>query len=87
MMATEIDHRFGPGVSEAGLEDTGFVIYPVMDNTEIATGLMEGEFGFLFEQDDPRSRPPHPQLPSRRQPNDTTPDDGVVNCGHNVISN
>jgi hypothetical protein len=53
-----------------------------MDNTGIATGLMEGEFGFLFEQDDPRSRPPHPQLPRRRQPNDPTPDDGVVTKGH-----
>lgn len=82
MMATEIDHRFGPGFSEAGLKATGFVIDPGMDNTGIATGLMEGEFGFLFEQDDPRSRPPHPQLPRRRQPNDPTPDDGVVTKGH-----
>ena len=66
MMATEIDHRFGPGVSEAGLEDTGFVIYPGMDNTGIATGLMQGEFGFLFEQDDPRPRHLPSQLPRRR---------------------
>jgi hypothetical protein len=37
-----------------------------MDNTGIATGLMKGEFGFLFEQDDPRPRHLPSQLPRRR---------------------
>ncbi len=64
-VASVFDHRFGPGFSETGLEATGFVIDPGMDATEIPSGLMEGEFDLVFEQDGPRPRRTPSQLPRR----------------------
>jgi len=79
VLAAKLNHRTTALSREPGFEAAGLVVYAGMNHAAVPPGLMTGQAGLLFQDEDSQPGFLSAQGYGRRQPHDASTDDRTIN--------